>query len=152
MIFHPVVQRADDQHRDGGGHHLEPQVPDAGLGDDPALLQAKGPQLAPEQHHHGHDGTQLDDHAEHGHELLAGVELDHLLQQNHMAGGRNGQPFGDALHDAHQDRFDDLKKRKYPSHRAVRVITCFSQYTILCGGSHAECENFAAESFLPRRL
>ena len=110
VSLHPVVQRADDQHRQGGGDHLEPELPDAGLGDDAAMPQAEGPQLAPEQHHHCKDGTQLDDHAEHGHELFAGVELYHLFQQDHMACGRDGQPLGDALHDAHQDRFDDLKK------------------------------------------
>ena len=99
--LHPVVQRADDQHRQGSGHHLEPQVPDTGLGDHTALPQTKGPQLAPEQHHHSQNGTQLDDHPEHGHELLAGVEPDDLLQQDHMARGRDGQPLGDALHDAH---------------------------------------------------
>ena len=99
--LHPVVQRADDQHRQGGRHHLEPQAPDTGLGDHTALPQAEGPQLAPEQHHHGQDGTQLDDHPEHGHELFAGVEFDDLLQQDHMARGRDGQPLGDALHDAH---------------------------------------------------
>ena len=101
VCFHPVVQRADDQHRQGGGHHLEPQVPDTGLGDDPALFQPEGPQLTPEQHHNGQNGTQLDDYPEHGHELFAGVELDDLLQQDHMTRGRDGQPLGNALHDAH---------------------------------------------------
>ena len=80
VSFHPVVQRADDEHRDRGRYHLEPQAPHAGLGNDSALLHAKGPQLAPEQHHHGHDGTQLDDHTEHGHELFACVEFDDLFQ------------------------------------------------------------------------
>ena len=114
VIFHPVVQRADDKHRQGGSHHLEPQAPDAGLGNDAAPLHAKGPQLAPEQHHHRHDGTQLDDHPEHGHELFTCIEFDDLLQQDHMTGGRDGEPFGNALHNAHQDRFDDLEKRKKP--------------------------------------
>ena len=144
VSFHPVVQRADDEHRDRGRYHLEPQVPHTGLGNDPALLHAKGPQLAPEQHHHGHDGTQLDDHTEHGHELFACVEFDDLLQQDHMTGGRNGKPLGNALHNAHQDGFDDLKKRKYPSLCTKAQQLIFFQYTILCLCTHAECENFYA--------
>ena len=59
------------------------------------------PQFMPEQHHHGQDGTQLDDYPEHGQELFAGVELDDLLHKDHMARGRDGQPLGNALHDAH---------------------------------------------------
>ena len=141
VIFHPVVQRADDKHRQGGGHHLEPQAPDAGLGNDAAPLHAKGPQLAPEQHHHRHDGTQLDDHPEHGHELFTCIEFDDLLQQDHMTGGRDGEPFGNALHNAHQDRFDDLKKRKDPSLCQSTALILY-QYIILCLSAHAECENF----------
>ena len=111
VLLHPIVQRTDDQHRQGGGYHLEPQVPHAGLGDDLALPQPEGPQLIPEQHHHGQNGTQLDDHPEHGHELFTGIELDDLFHQNHVTGGGDGQPLGNALHDTHQDRFDDLEKR-----------------------------------------
>ena len=111
----PVVQRADDEHRDGGGHHLEPELPDGRFGADAAMAQAEGPELIPEQHHHSQNGTQLDDHAEHGHEFLAGVELDHLLHQDHVAGGRDGQPLGDALHNAHQDGFQYFKKHGFSS-------------------------------------
>ena len=107
----PVVQRADDEHRDGGGHHLEPELPDGRLGADAAMAQAEGPELIPEQHHHGQNGTQLDDHPEHGHEFFTGIELDDLLHKDHVTGGGDGQPLGNALHDTHQDRFDDLEKR-----------------------------------------
>ena len=99
--LHPVVQRADDQHGQGGNDDFEPQLPDLGFGDHPAMLEAKGPQFMPEQHHHGQDGPQLDDHPEHGQELFAGVELDDLLHKDHMARGRDGQPLGNALHNAH---------------------------------------------------
>ena len=58
---------------------LEPQLPDGGLGYHPAMLQPKGPELVPEQHHHGQNGPQLDDHPEHGQKFLAGVEVDELL-------------------------------------------------------------------------
>ena len=149
VIFHPVVQRADDKHRQGGGHHLEPQAPDAGLGNDAAPLHAKGPQLAPEQHHHRHDGTQLDDHPEHGHELFTCIEFDDLLQQDHMTGGRDREPFGNALHNAHQDRFDDLEKRKNPSLCQSTALILY-QYTILCLSAHAECK-ILPEGPLPLR-
>ena len=56
-------------------------------------------------------GTQLDDHPEHGHELFTGIELDDLFHQNHVTGGGDGQPLGNALHDTHQDCFNDLEKR-----------------------------------------
>ena len=114
VCLEPVVQRADDQHGQGGGHHLEPELPDFRLGRHPAVPDAEGPELVPEQHHHRKDGTQLDDHAEHGHELFAGVEMDELFHQDHMAGGRDGQPLGDALHDAHQDGFQYFKKHLVP--------------------------------------
>ena len=79
------------------------------------MAQAEGPELIPEQHHHSQNGTQLDDHAEHGHKLLAGVELDHLLHQDHVTGGRDGQPLGNALHNAHQDGFQYFKKHGFSS-------------------------------------
>ena len=49
-----------------------------------------------------------------------------------MTGGRNGKPLGNALHNAHQDGFDDLKKRKYPSLCTKAQQLIFFQYTILC--------------------
>ncbi len=80
------------------------------------MPQAEGPEQIPEQHHHRKNGTQLDDHPEHGHEFLfAGVELYDLFHQDHVACGRDGQPLGDALHNAHQDRFQYFKKHGFSS-------------------------------------
>ena len=34
-----------------------------------------------------------------------------MTHKDHVPGGGDGQPLGNALHDTHQDRFDDLEKR-----------------------------------------
>ena len=104
------------------------------LGDDPAVPQAERPQLAPEQDHHRHDGAQLDHHPEHGKKGVAGIEPDQLLHQDHVAGGRNGQPFGDALDDAHQQGFDDFYEHGFPSLRRLcraRMTLVLSVYHIM---------------------
>ena len=64
-----------------------------------------------EQNQHRHDGTQLNDHKEGAVELRRHVQGNECLQKHHMAGRRDGQPFGDALDDAEQycfERFDDI--------------------------------------------
>lgn len=112
------------------------------------MPQPEGPELVPEQNHHRKDGTQLDDHAEHGHELFTCIELDELLHKDHMTGGRDGQPLGDALHNAHQDGFQNFKNIGFlPARRtgARRFFVVFSfafQYTILCGPAHEKSQNF----------
>ena len=126
----PVVQRADDQHRQGGGHHLEPELPDLRLGGHAAVPQPEGPELVPEQDHHREDGTQLDDHAEHGHELFTCIELDELLHKDHVTGGRDGQPLGDALHNAHQDGFQNFKKHRFPPSPAHRGTPVFCRFQL----------------------
>ncbi len=52
---------------------------------------------------HRHDGSQLDDHEEHFDKSGRGVQFDELIDQNHMAGAANGQPFGNSLHDSQDD-------------------------------------------------
>lgn len=86
--LHPVVQGADQQRRQGGHDHLDPQPEHRRLGADPAPADAEGPELFPEQYHHRQDRSQLDDHPEHGQKLLAGIEMHQLLQQDHVSGGR----------------------------------------------------------------
>ena len=60
------------------------------------------------QDEHGHDGTQLDDHQEQLQELRRHVQLHELVHENHVARGRDGQPFGDALHDADEERLQNF--------------------------------------------
>ncbi len=94
------------------------------------------------------DGTQLDDHAEHGHELFTGVELYHLFRKIIWPVDEDGQPLGDALHDAHQDRFDDLKKHialllPYAGRTGFcDLIVIPFQYTIFRLSAHQEFKNF----------
>ena len=57
------------------------------------------------QHDDGDDGAQLDHHIEHGLKCFGHIQGHEFIQQNQMARGRNGQPFGDALHDAEEDGF-----------------------------------------------
>src|SRR5699024_6533766 len=70
----------------------------------------------------------------HGKKSVAGVEPDQLLHQDHVAGGRNGQPFGDALDDAHQQGFDDFYEHGFPSPRRLgraRMTLVLSVYHIM---------------------
>ena len=57
-----------------------------------------------EQDQHRRDGAQLNHHLEHLIKIRGDLQLDKLVQQNHMSGGGNGQPFGDALYDAEEHR------------------------------------------------
>ena len=113
----PVVQRkADDRGGHTGDEDQPPKPPDVRPQPGNQLLAqvcalggrlvglAEGPQLIKIQQHHGQNGAQLDDHPEHTHKRLAQLELNNLLQQDHVAGAGDGQPFGNALYDAHEHR------------------------------------------------
>ena len=117
MLIQPVVQRqADDGRGHAGDEDQPPKPPDVQPQPGNQLLAqvralggrlvglAEGPQFVKVQHHHGQNGTQLDDYPEHTHKCIAQLELNDLLQQDHVAGAGDGQPFGDALHDAHEHR------------------------------------------------
>ena len=49
---------------------------------------------------HSQNRSQLDDDQEHIHKLLADVELDKLIHQDHMPGAGDRQPFRDPLYNA----------------------------------------------------
>ena len=55
------------------------------------------------QHNDGQNSAQLNHHIEHLLELLGNLQIDKFVQQNQMARGGNGQPFGDALHNAEEN-------------------------------------------------
>ena len=62
------------------------------------------------QGEHGQDGADLDDHQEQRKELRGNLELHEIVDEDHMARRRDGQPFGDALDDAYEEglqRFND---------------------------------------------
>ena len=67
--------------------------------------------LNAQDHADGKDGAELDDHEEHVPEVLGDVQREELVEQQHVTGRGDGQPLGNALHNTHQDRFDDLEKR-----------------------------------------
>ena len=61
---------------------------------------------------HGQDGAQLHEDGEClGQRAFEAYET---LGQNKMAGGRNGQKFGDTLNNAEDDRFDDVYEHDTP--------------------------------------
>ena len=51
------------------------------------------------------NGTQLNDNEEHVPELLGDIELDELVDENHVARRGHRQPLGDALDEAKERRF-----------------------------------------------
>ena len=105
MVIHPVVKQ--HTHHAGGddGHNdLGPQAPGALflLG---SLVPGEGIQLVEEQHHNGQNGTQLDDHIEHGLEFGGNVQGHKFVQQNQVPRRGNGQPLRNALHNAEENGF-----------------------------------------------
>ena len=58
-----------------------------------------------EQQDHGKDRAQLDYDLKHVVEFLGNLQVDEFIQKDHVSGGRNGQPFRDALNDAEEDGF-----------------------------------------------
>ena len=105
MLLHPVVERqADRRRRNATEHNLAPQHPGVAT----ALLALAGRErveLVEKQHADGQNGAELNHDQEHIPERLAHVHLDELVHQDHVTRRRNGQPFGDALDQAHEGRF-----------------------------------------------
>ena len=105
MLLHPVVERQTDRRRrNAAEHNLAPQHPGVAT----ALLALAGRErieLMEEQHTDGQNGAELNHDQEHIPERLAHVHLDELVHQDHVTGRRDGQPFGDALDQAHEGRF-----------------------------------------------
>ena len=69
-----------------------------------------------EQYANGKDCTQLNNHQEHIEKRLAYIELDKLIDQDHVAGGRDGQPLRNALDQTQESRFkqfDDIQKKPF---------------------------------------
>ena len=99
-----------DAHQTGGndGHaDLEPQAPGHHFLLF-ILILGKRIEFMEEQHDDCQDGTQLDHHIEHGLEFLAAAQENELVQQDDVTGRGDRQPFGDAFHNAEEDRFQDF--------------------------------------------
>ena len=136
VCVHPVIQQ-QAQHGGGQAGHkdLAPQPHDRpadvlGQTGIAAVIAAEGPKLFEVKHHDRKDCTQLDDNAEHLHKLGAQAEFQHLLSQNHVAGAGDGQPFGNALDHAVDDRAQHVKKQFHstdPPYNATLYHTIFRQ-------------------------
>ena len=110
MLLHPIVQRdADDGGGQAGHDDLGPQAPGAAL-----LLGGfrarEGIELVEEEHAHRQDRAKLDHDQEHVPEVARDVKRHELVEQQHVAGRGDGQPFGDALHEAKERRLEDFGK------------------------------------------
>ena len=105
MLLHEVVERKTDE---GSGNasqdDLAPQAPRGGA---PLRSLARRERVEVVEVHHddGQNGTQLNDNEEHVPELLGDVELDELVDENHVARRGHRQPLGDALDEAKERRF-----------------------------------------------
>ena len=108
--LHPVIQRqADDGSRDGSHDDFRPDIPRRAL-----LLRGlparERIELVEEQDDDRHDGAKLNDDKERAVERFGHVQLHELVQQHHVAGGRDRQPFGNALDDAEQARLERFEQ------------------------------------------
>ena len=100
MLVYPIVQsQTDDRRRHAGQHDFAPQRHGIGL---QAQTTGKRPKLVEIQHHHRHNRPQLDHDQKHLPKLGRHVQRHKLVQQNHMPCRTDGQPLGNALHNAEQ--------------------------------------------------
>ena len=108
--FEKIVEEdADDACGDAGDDDLAPEPQNALLHDGLRLvLPLEGEKPFPEHDDDGEDGAQLNDDVEHLFEGVARVEGQKLVEEDEVSRAGNGQPFGDALHDAEEDDFENL--------------------------------------------
>ncbi len=110
VLVYPIIEReAEDRGGNATDHDHPPQPPRALLLGR-ALARREGVELVEVQDEHGEDGADLDHHEEQGEELFRYLQLDELVDEDHVAGRRDGKPFGDALDDADEEgleRFDN---------------------------------------------
>ena len=114
--IHPVVKRnTDDCTGQNGDHDLEPQhngvhlkQPDEAL----ALFgHFEGPELGEVQQHNRQNRAELNDHLEHGLKRIGHLQLNELIQQNHVSRRADGQPLGNALHNAEEQCLQRFNKQ-----------------------------------------
>lgn len=129
VLLHKVIQRdSDNRGGDAAQHDLAPQTP-SGAPSVFSLFGRERVELMEEQQADGKNRTKLDDHQKHVPEFFGHVELDKLVHQDHVTGGRNGQPFGDALNQAQErglEKFDDVQERPPPLRRRRTIIALWA--------------------------
>ena len=110
VLLHEVVEGQPDH---SGGDHahedLSPGVPGLrALG--AVLVAGPGVELVEVEHTDSKDGAELHHNEEHVPKRLGDVELDELVDQDHMAGRGDGQPLGHAFYQPDEGRFQQLDK------------------------------------------
>jgi len=113
VLLHEVIERdANDRRRQAAHDDLAPQAPRVA-----ALLlrlaKAKGQQVAQEENANGENSAKLDHDEEHVPEFLGDVELDELIDQDHVPRRGDRQPLRDALDQTEKrgfKQFDDVQR------------------------------------------
>ena len=103
---------ADDRRGQAAHDDLAPQAP-RGATLLARLAKAKRQQVAYEQHTYSENGAKLDDDKEHVPEFLGDVELDELVDQDHVPRRGDRQPLRDALDQTEKrgfKQFDDVQR------------------------------------------
>ena len=114
MFIQPVIERQSDNDRGNAGHQdLEPhgELPSVQIPVYPLLLPVcplKRPELSEIQKNDSEDRAELDDNEEHVPVVLRDIELQELLDQDHVAGRTDREPLRDAFNDAQYDDFNNF--------------------------------------------
>ena len=108
MFFHVLIESQSNYGRRYAGHdNLTPKTYRITFFL-PRFPTGPGIELFKVQGHNCEDCPELNYHQEHIHEILADVELDKFVHQNHMAGTGYRQPFRQAFYDTENHYFQQF--------------------------------------------
>ena len=108
MLVHPIVEReAEHRRRNAPDDDHAPQPPGA-FALRRRLLETEGVELVEVHDDDGENRADLDDHEEQGEELVGYLQFHELVDEDHVAGRRDGQPFGNAFDNALEQGFQDF--------------------------------------------
>ena len=108
VLGHPVIEEyADDGRRNAADDDHAPQAPGL-LALHRRLLARERVELREVEDDDGHDGADLDDDEEEIEEGRRDVELHELVDEDHVPGRRDGQPFGQSLDKTDEKRLECL--------------------------------------------
>ena len=114
QFFKQVVPLETDDHRRNTSYqNLDPQLDGIHIQHDgcaavTALSPFKRENLSPEQDNNREYRTELNNHLEHAVKRFRHVQFDELVEQDHMSGTADRQPFSDALYNAEQKCFEQF--------------------------------------------
>ena len=112
--------------------HLEPHLPNVFLGHNALVFYTKRPKLVPVQHHYGQNGTQLDHHQEHLLELRCYIQVQKFVHQDHVAGGADRQPLGNALYNTQHNGLEYFNNQ-------IHILYCLPYRFFYCNRPAASC-------------